>query len=66
MTIEPGLYFIPLLLDPHREGEHRGSFNWKLIDELIPCGGIRVEDDILVTEDGNVDLTRDIIPGHRG
>jgi Xaa-Pro dipeptidase len=65
LTIEPGLYFIPLLLDPHRGGKDAASFDWKLIDQLIPCGGVRIEDDILCTEDGFEDLSRDQIPGHR-
>jgi Xaa-Pro dipeptidase len=57
-TIEPGLYFIPVLLDPERQTE-RGSFlNWSLIDELTPLGGIRVEDNILVTSHGGENLTR--------
>jgi len=64
VTIEPGLYFIPLLLDPLRE-KHASDLDWKLVDELVPCGGIRVEDDIHVTESGRRDLTRDLVPGHR-
>lgn len=57
-TIEPGLYFIEMLLRPFREAEARGSFDWKLIDELSPFGGIRIEDNVVVTEDGHLNLTR--------
>lgn len=64
VTIEPGIYFIPILLDPFR-AEHPDEFDWDLIDRLVPCGGIRIEDDILVTESGFDDLTRHLIPGHR-
>ncbi|MBI4911685.1 MAG: Xaa-Pro dipeptidase [Acidobacteria bacterium] len=61
-TIEPGLYFIPMLLRPFRGNEHAALFDWKLIDELIPCGGIRIEDNILVTEHGGRNLTREQLP----
>ena len=57
-TIEPGLYFIPVLLDPERPSEKGKLLNWKLIDELIPYGGIRIEDNILVTKSGPQNLTR--------
>jgi len=65
VTIEPGLYFIPMLLEPHRGGPDAGLFDWKLIDALVPCGGIRIEDDVLVTADGRENLTRPHVPGHR-
>lgn len=57
-TIEPGLYFIPMLLDPLRSGESASSLNWDLIDALIPSGGIRIEDNIRVTQTGFENLTR--------
>ena len=61
-TVEPGLYFIPMLLRPFRENEHQASFNWTLIDELTPCGGIRIEDNLLVTASGHRNLTRPHLP----
>ncbi len=57
-TMEPGLYFIEMLLRPFREGEAASRFNWKLIEELSPLGGIRIEDNVVVTESGHRNLTR--------
>ncbi|RMG09834.1 MAG: Xaa-Pro dipeptidase [Planctomycetota bacterium] len=62
VTVEPGIYFIPLLLDPYREGEQAAAFNWSLIDVLAPLGGIRIEDDVLVARDGPEDLSRPHVP----
>jgi Xaa-Pro dipeptidase len=61
-TIEPGLYFIEMLLRDFRTGEHSERFNWTLIDELAPLGGIRVEDNVVVTESGHRNLTRAHLP----
>lgn len=61
VTIEPGVYFIPMLLDPQRLGAHRDAFAWDLIEELLPLGGVRIEDDVLCTADGFEDLTRRFI-----
>tara|TARA_B100000586_G_scaffold261470_1_gene228764 strand:- start:494 stop:958 length:465 start_codon:yes stop_codon:yes gene_type:complete len=57
-TIEPGCYFIPFLLEPERSQERGKAINWKLVDELYCCGGIRVEDNVLVAEAGVENLTR--------
>jgi Xaa-Pro dipeptidase len=68
-TIEPGIYFIEMLLRAHRPGAPAGSaahpdqFDWKKIDRLIPCGGIRIEDDVVVTSDGHRNLTRPHVGG---
>ncbi len=64
-TVEPGLYFIPMLLRPFRNGEkreHGSKFNWNLIDALTPCGGIRIEDNVKVTASGCENLTRKYLP----
>ena len=61
-TIEPGLYFIPMLLDPYRSGTNRDAFDWGLVDRLIPSGGIRIEDNILVAKGANRNLTRELLP----
>jgi Xaa-Pro dipeptidase len=57
-TIEPGLYFIPMLLDPYRESA-RNEVDWGLVDALLPCGGIRIEDNVYVGKDANRNFTRD-------
>lgn len=57
-TIEPGLYFIPALLEPLRAGPHSALLNWSIIDTLTPLGGIRIEDNIWVSPQGTHNLTR--------
>lgn len=58
VTIEPGLYFIPSLLEPVLNGPLGAHFNRSVIDELQGCGGIRIEDNVVVTNDGARNLTR--------
>ncbi len=57
-TIEPGLYFIPSLLNKERSSARGKLINWQLIEQLIPLGGIRIEDNVLVTARGAQNLTR--------
>ncbi|UTW44961.1 Xaa-Pro dipeptidase [bacterium SCSIO 12696] len=57
-TIEPGIYFIPMLLQPVRDGVYSGHINWDKVDELMPYGGVRIEDNVLVTPDGIENMTR--------
>ena len=57
-TVEPGCYFIPSLLEAQRNTKKGKLFNWRTIEQLYPYGGIRIEDNILVTKDGPENLTR--------
>ncbi|MCM2337982.1 MAG: Xaa-Pro dipeptidase [Lysobacter sp.] len=59
VTIEPGLYFIDLLLDELRQGPHAGDVDWARIEAFKPYGGIRIEDDVVCTEAAPVNLTRE-------
>jgi Xaa-Pro aminopeptidase len=53
MTVEPGIYMIPTLMDKWRaEGKFLDFLNYDVIDTFRGFGGIRVEDDILVTDTG--------------
>ena len=61
-TIEPGLYFIPLLLDKLRDGKHQSDVNWTLIESLLPCGGIRIEDNVHIRDGSVINLTRPYLP----
>lgn len=58
MTVEPGLYFIPALLnDPARRARFNDAVAWDKVDPLIGTGGIRIEDNILITESAPENLT---------
>jgi Xaa-Pro dipeptidase len=61
-TIEPGIYFIPMLLRSFRSGGHAAAFDWAAIDALVPLGGVRVEDNVVVTPAGPRNLTREHLP----
>ncbi len=66
VTIEPGLYFCDVLLDELRARPEAEFVDWALIDKLRPYGGMRLEDDVVCTEDGPEDYSRPEIPGPRG
>ena len=52
-TIEPGIYFIPALIDQWKNENKFSEFiNYDTLEDYRNFGGIRIEDDILVTEDG--------------
>jgi Xaa-Pro aminopeptidase len=58
VTVEPGLYFIPALLqDAARRERHRETVNWNLVDAHLAIGGVRIEDDVLVRAGGPEVLT---------
>jgi len=54
ITVEPGLYFIPELMDMWKaENKHASFINYNKLDAFRNFGGIRIEDDVLVTATGN-------------
>ena len=62
VTIEPGLYFIPAILDdPKRRDQYRDCVNWSAIPQYLTLGGVRIEDNVLVTT-GAPEITTSAIP----
>ena len=54
MTVEPGIYFIPKLIEMWGKEGHLADFiNYDKLNSYLDFGGIRIEDDVLVTEDGH-------------
>ena len=52
-TVEPGIYFIPELIDMWKEGKKFTDFiNYDKVEEYRDFGGIRNEEDYLITETG--------------
>lgn len=64
VTIEPGLYFIPALLnDPERRARYAACVNWPFVDRHLQLGGVRLEQNVLVTEGAPDVLTKSIPTG---
>ncbi len=54
MTVEPGIYFIPALIDRwEAEGRHKEFINYDVVRAFSDLGGIRIEDDVLCTNEGH-------------
>ena len=54
LTVEPGIYFIPDLINQWKKTKKFENFiEYKKVEKYIGFGGIRIEDDILITADGN-------------
>lgn len=65
VTDEPGIYFIPALIDEWRASGHCAEFlNFEMLEKYKDFGGIRIEDDVLITDDGCRFLGKDRIPYH--
>jgi Xaa-Pro dipeptidase len=58
LTIEPGLYIIDMLLDNLVGTPGHAMVNQDRVDWLRPFGGIRIEDNVRVLEDGCENFTR--------
>jgi Xaa-Pro dipeptidase len=63
-TVEPGIYFIEGLLAQLQASEHASKVDWTLVRELAIMGGVRIEDDLVVTggEATTRNLTREVLP----
>lgn len=65
VTDEPGIYFIPALIDEWKASGHCKEFlNFDKLETYKDFGGIRIEDDILITKDGCRFIGKDLIPYH--
>ncbi|MBR9728848.1 Xaa-Pro dipeptidase [Shewanella intestini] len=58
LTIEPGFYIIDSLLN-QLSPEAKSVIDWQQVDQLRPYGGIRIEDNVIVHQDRNENLTRE-------
>lgn len=53
LTVEPGVYFVPQLIDKWKADKHCADFiNYDKLQDFYDFGGIRLEDDIVITETG--------------
>lgn len=59
VTMEPGLYFIDSLLGQAHGGPTAHAIDWAAVEVFRPFGGIRIEDDLVVTDSGCQNLTRE-------
>ena len=64
VTIEPGLYFIDMLLEEVKKNGHADSVDWARVDAFRPYGGVRIEDEVMCTEGDAVNLTRPAFAAH--
>ncbi|MCZ7601874.1 MAG: aminopeptidase P family protein [Melioribacteraceae bacterium] len=63
LTVEPGIYFIPELIDMWKSENKLSNFiNYEKVEEYKGFGGIRIEDDIVVTDSGCRVLGKKLIP----
>lgn len=58
ITVEPGCYFISALLDhPDTKSKYKDDIDWGEVEKWKHIGGVRIEDNILITKEGNENLT---------
>ncbi|MEX0894587.1 MAG: aminopeptidase P family protein [Balneolaceae bacterium] len=58
ITLEPGLYFIPALLKPAFDDKQKKKFlNREKLESFFDFGGVRIEDNLIITEEGSENLT---------
>lgn len=61
VTVEPGVYFVPAILgDPDHRRRYRDQVDWDRVDRMLDFGGIRIEDNVLITGAGPDVITADV------
>ncbi|KAA2285333.1 Xaa-Pro dipeptidase [Arenimonas fontis] len=63
VTIEPGLYFIPTLLAKLKQTPQARHVDWNRVEQLLPYGGVRIEDEVHCTDGDPENLTRAAFAG---
>lgn len=63
VTNEPGIYFIDMLLEDLKTKGQGDAVDWNRVEAFRPYGGVRIEDDIVVTDGDPINLTRDAFAG---
>jgi Xaa-Pro dipeptidase len=59
VTIEPGIYFINMLLAEAKTDARSSAIHWPAVEALKPYGGVRIEDDVVTTAGAPINLTRE-------
>ena len=59
VTVEPGVYLIDSLLATAHADQRRAHIDWSVVEELKPCGGVRIEDNVVTTSSKPENMTRD-------
>ena len=61
VTIEPGFYQVPAILNSRENRDRYANMvNWERLEQFSDVRGIRIEDDILIKDQGNEVLSRDL------
>ncbi|MHA4809463.1 aminopeptidase P family protein [Flavitalea flava] len=67
VTVEPGLYFIPQLMEVYKKAKKLDAFiNYDKIEDFYSFGGIRIEDDLLITPTGSQLLGNPLVKSVQG
>jgi Xaa-Pro dipeptidase len=63
VTVEPGIYFIESLLKAARDDARGSHIDWSMVERLRPYGGIRIEDNVVTTDNVPENMTRNAFAG---